>query len=214
MREKECPLMCRKKPRGKNYDCQKVVNRLIMDKLTIKSLLAPKMVEVRVWLRNFFKIFTKRTLTFLILLFLEVSILFENNKRKRESVEVAEEHSRKRRRLLRNSQLSVTCSQNSGSSINESNYQPSVGKTDSDLSMPENVKLLSDSLFEHIKKLLCCNDTTRSTKIQILTLLPPDWSRFRILESFKGVTWRMAETAIDIRETRGLLGLPDEKRGI
>lgn len=131
-----------------------------------------------------------------------------------------EEITSKRTRVLKSHQLSeniLASSQNSHSSKSHSEYEQSpvsvsLVRQESDLSIPPE-KSDPCVLFEHLQKLLCCNDISNIVKTQILTLMPPDWSRYKIIGYFPALNWRMIEKANRLLNNKGILGIPDAKKG-
>lgn len=84
-------------------------------------------------------------------------------------------------------------------------YTPSeidpLEKMDSDISVPNDVNALTFSLLDHMKNQLTSDKLKRSEKIQILTILPPDWS-YKTIENTFGVNSRFVKTAKSVLEEK------------
>ena len=69
-----------------------------------------------------------------------------------------------------------------------------------------------DAIVELMKEKLA-SLSTRSKKIQLLTISPPSWSAGKIAATFPGVTEYMARCAIKLRNEKGICSLPERKKG-
>lgn len=93
-------------------------------------------------------------------------------------------------------------------------YMPSRPRSsDTEVSVQSSSNTLQSSLFLHIKNLLESEDVSRERKIQILTLLPPNWSYDSIMDHFQGVNWRMIKTSKYLLTNKEILGVIDHKIG-
>lgn len=116
---------------------------------------------------------------------------------------------------LSNSTLLMSQRTNSSKyTVSSTSYNPSeinpLETIDSDISIPDNYLQLS--LFHHIKSLLASKDVPRNKKIQILTLLPPQWTYQTIEDNFE-LNWRIVNISKIVLEERGILGTPDLRKG-
>lgn len=66
--------------------------------------------------------------------------------------------------------------------------------------------------IEHLKKKFHDKEITQKEKIQILTLLPPDWSVYKVCNIMEA-TKDIVKVSKSLRERRGILSLPDSKPG-
>jgi len=67
-------------------------------------------------------------------------------------------------------------------------------------------------ILENIKSKFDSGSTTRAQKLQILTLLPSDWSINKICDVI-GATKHMALLSKSLKERKGILSVPEGKNG-
>lgn len=101
----------------------------------------------------------------------------------------------------------------SASTFNTPNEVLTPSETDSTLGTVDNAITLQSSLFNHLKEQLARGDLSRIQKIQMLTLLPPEWSYRTIQENFENVSLRMIATSKSLYKDNGVLSTPDLKQG-
>lgn len=104
-----------------------------------------------------------------------------------------------------------TNSSNSATSVYSPNSVIPLERCDSD-EVPE-ADTLSSLLINHLKNVLASENLPKNKKIQLLTVLPPNWSYRTITDTFP-VTWRLVAAARSILQEEGILGNPNLKAGI
>lgn len=77
-----------------------------------------------------------------------------------------------------------------------------------------NDQILAQEFLDTIEALKKFHDKeiTKKEKIQILTLLPPDWSVYKVCDIME-TTKDIVKVSKSLRERRGILSLPDSKPG-
>jgi len=68
------------------------------------------------------------------------------------------------------------------------------------------------NILENLKEKFNDENTTRDQKMQILTLLPADWSISKICDTI-GATKHMAVESKYLKEKKGVLSVPEKKKG-
>lgn len=68
-------------------------------------------------------------------------------------------------------------------------------------------------LIHTLKEKFHRNETNKANKLQILTLLPPDWSA-KMISRTMGTTIYMAKSSKKLVQGKGILSLPNAKHGI
>lgn len=105
-------------------------------------------------------------------------------------------------------------STNSQSSQEQSQLNPLSLNSNSSESQPQNdTRTLSERFFDHIREQMSSGELSRTQKIQLLTLVPPDWSLKTIQDNLPDATWRMVKAAKEILNEKGILGTPNLRKG-
>lgn len=118
--------------------------------------------------------------------------------------------------LRKNTLLMSQRTDSSKSTVSSASYQPSeinpLEKIDSDIDIPDNANNLHLSVSNNIESILASEELPRDKKIQILTLLPEQWTFKTIADNFDQ-SWRIIKIAKTVLAEKGVLETPDLKRG-